>query len=114
MPIWSPDLVKAPAFNRWAWLAALGNLGSQQRALVSPPDGACAVLCTCSATWPREVKNIASQFVTNQTVHVFIGGVEDKLVANKAITQRVRVSAWARCGQGWKGKKDKLIMMQCA
>ena len=53
----------------------------------------------CSATWPREVKNIASQFVTNQTVHVFIGGVEDKLVANKAITQRVRVSVAGKCGR---------------
>jgi superfamily II DNA/RNA helicase len=40
-----------------------------------------------SATWPREVKAIASQFVTNRTVHVFLGGVEEKLVANKAITQ---------------------------
>ena len=44
-----------------------------------------------SATWPREVKQIASQFVVNQTVHVFIGGVEEKLVANKAITQIVKV-----------------------
>lgn len=44
-----------------------------------------------SATWPREVKQIASQFVINQTVHVFIGGVEEKLVANKAITQHVKV-----------------------
>ncbi len=46
-----------------------------------------------SATWPKEVKNIASQFVTNHTVHVFIGGVEDKLVANKAITQHVKVGS---------------------
>ena len=45
------------------------------------------------------MKNIASQFVTNQTVHVFIGGVEDKLVANKAITQRVRVSVDRKCGR---------------
>ncbi|KAJ9529034.1 hypothetical protein QJQ45_007096 [Haematococcus lacustris] len=44
-----------------------------------------------SATWPREVKQIASQFVTNQTVHIFIGGVEEKLVANKSITQFVKV-----------------------
>ena len=44
-----------------------------------------------SATWPREVKHIASQFVVNQTVHVFIGGVEEKLVANKSITQYVSV-----------------------
>ncbi len=44
-----------------------------------------------SATWPREVRQIASQFVVNQTVHVFIGGVEEKLVANKSITQHVSV-----------------------
>ncbi len=33
-----------------------------------------------TATWPREVKQIASQFVTNRTVHVFVGSVEEKLV----------------------------------
>eukprot|EP00193_Tetraselmis_chui_P004067 CAMPEP_0177768674 /NCGR_PEP_ID=MMETSP0491_2-20121128/9858_1 /TAXON_ID=63592 /ORGANISM="Tetraselmis chuii, Strain PLY429" /LENGTH=522 /DNA_ID=CAMNT_0019285519 /DNA_START=255 /DNA_END=1820 /DNA_ORIENTATION=+ len=44
-----------------------------------------------SATWPKEVKSIASQFVVNQTVHIFIGGVDDKLVANKAITQHVEI-----------------------
>jgi ATP-dependent RNA helicase DDX5/DBP2 len=44
-----------------------------------------------SATWPREVKAIAAQFVVNRTVHVFIGGVEEKLVANKSITQHVEV-----------------------
>ena len=32
-----------------------------------------------SATWPREVKAIASQFVTRATVHVFVGAVEDKV-----------------------------------
>jgi ATP-dependent RNA helicase DDX5/DBP2 len=37
-----------------------------------------------SATWPKEVKSIAAQFVVNDTVHIFIGGVEEKLVANKA------------------------------
>jgi ATP-dependent RNA helicase DDX5/DBP2 len=44
-----------------------------------------------SATWPREVKAIAAQFVVNRTVHVFVGGVEEKLVANKSITQTVLV-----------------------
>lgn len=44
-----------------------------------------------SATWPREVKQIASQFVTRATVHVFVGAVEEKLVANKSITQHVLV-----------------------
>jgi ATP-dependent RNA helicase DDX5/DBP2 len=36
-----------------------------------------------SATWPKEVKAIAAQFVINCTVHIFIGGVEEKLVANR-------------------------------
>ena len=40
-----------------------------------------------SATWPKEVKQIAAQFVINDTVHIFIGGVEEKLVANKVSTQ---------------------------
>eukprot|EP00201_Polytomella_parva_P017239 CAMPEP_0175061766 /NCGR_PEP_ID=MMETSP0052_2-20121109/13773_1 /TAXON_ID=51329 ORGANISM="Polytomella parva, Strain SAG 63-3" /NCGR_SAMPLE_ID=MMETSP0052_2 /ASSEMBLY_ACC=CAM_ASM_000194 /LENGTH=327 /DNA_ID=CAMNT_0016327669 /DNA_START=1264 /DNA_END=2244 /DNA_ORIENTATION=- len=44
-----------------------------------------------SATWPKEVKSIASQFVTNQPIHVFIGGVEAGLKANKAITQHAFV-----------------------
>eukprot|EP00884_Botryococcus_braunii_P017480 jgi/Botrbrau1/4415/Bobra.0348s0007.1 len=44
-----------------------------------------------SATWPREVKAIASQFVRKRPVHVFVGGVEERLVANKAITQYVDV-----------------------
>ena len=44
-----------------------------------------------SATWPREVKTIAAQFVTHQTVYIFVGGVEEKLVANKAIRQIVDV-----------------------
>ncbi|KAF5834590.1 P-loop containing nucleoside triphosphate hydrolase protein [Dunaliella salina] len=44
-----------------------------------------------SATWPKEVKAIASQFVGPRTVHIFIGGVEEKLVANKAITQHVKI-----------------------
>jgi ATP-dependent RNA helicase DDX5/DBP2 len=38
-----------------------------------------------------QVKSIASQFVRNHPVHVFVGGVEEKLVANKAITQVVMV-----------------------
>eukprot|EP00879_Flechtneria_rotunda_P010771 GHRR01011255.1.p1 GENE.GHRR01011255.1~~GHRR01011255.1.p1 ORF type:complete len:360 (-),score=141.82 GHRR01011255.1:2582-3661(-) len=44
-----------------------------------------------SATWPKEVKAIAAQFVRNQPVYVFVGGVEEKLVANKAITQHIMV-----------------------
>ena len=42
-----------------------------------------------SATWPREVKQIASQFVTNRTVSIFVGGVEERLVANKVRARRV-------------------------
>jgi len=54
-----------------------------------------------SATWPREVKQIASQFVRNRTVHVFVGGVEEKLMANKAIKQHVEVmqSSQAKMGR---------------
>lgn len=37
------------------------------------------------------MKQIAAQFVGPRTVHIFIGGVEEKLVANKAITQHVKV-----------------------
>lgn len=33
------------------------------------------------------MQTIAAQFVRNHPVHVFVGGVEEKLVANKAITQ---------------------------
>ena len=44
-----------------------------------------------SATWPREVKAIAAQFVMNRTVHIFVGGVEDRLQANKAILQHVDI-----------------------
>lgn len=44
-----------------------------------------------SATWPREVKAIAAQFVQNNTVHIFVGEVQEKLVANKSITQHVAV-----------------------
>lgn len=38
-----------------------------------------------SATWPKEVRRIAAQFVVNKTIHVFIGTSE--LTANKDITQ---------------------------
>ena len=46
------------------------------------------------------MKQIASQFVTNQTVHIFIGGVEDKLVANKAITQNIKIVSSAHDKNG--------------
>ncbi|WIA12214.1 hypothetical protein OEZ85_012283 [Tetradesmus obliquus] len=44
-----------------------------------------------SATWPKEVKQIAAQFVRNHPIYVFVGGVEERLVANKSITQVVMV-----------------------
>ena len=40
-----------------------------------------------SATWPREVKAIARQFCKNDPVHLYIGNVQERLVANKDITQ---------------------------
>ncbi len=52
----------------------------------------------CSATWPKEVKKIASQFVANNPVHVFVGGVSDKLVANKSIKQNVKVGLNCHAG----------------
>lgn len=66
-----------------------------------------------SATWPREVKSIAAQFVRNAPVHVFIGAVEEKPVANKSITQIVEMCqvgccpSWVRnvqscCMYSWK------------
>ena len=44
-----------------------------------------------SSTWTRKVRQLASQLVTVHAVYVFAGGVEEKLVANKAITQNVEV-----------------------
>lgn len=44
-----------------------------------------------SATWPKEVKAIARKFVRNDPVHVFIGNVQEGLVANKDITQIVKL-----------------------
>ena len=46
-----------------------------------------------SATWPREVKAIASRFVQHETVHIFVGGVEEGLQANKAIRQHIMVGS---------------------
>ena len=40
-----------------------------------------------SATWPREVQAVASQFARNKPVRIFIGNVQEKLVANKDIKQ---------------------------
>lgn len=43
-----------------------------------------------SATWPKEVRKIAAQFVQSSPVHIFIGS-SDTLVANKDIYQYVDV-----------------------
>eukprot|EP01025_Chloroclados_australasicus_P027458 TRINITY_DN2722_c0_g1_i3.p1 TRINITY_DN2722_c0_g1~~TRINITY_DN2722_c0_g1_i3.p1 ORF type:complete len:355 (+),score=55.92 TRINITY_DN2722_c0_g1_i3:100-1164(+) len=40
-----------------------------------------------SATWPREVREIAIKYVTRDQVRIFIGDVEESLVANKNIEQ---------------------------
>ncbi|KAF5832054.1 P-loop containing nucleoside triphosphate hydrolase protein [Dunaliella salina] len=59
-----------------------------------------------SATWPMAVRKIASQFVGPRTVHIFVGdgaGVDGKLVANKSITQYVKVVG---------GRNDKVAELQ--
>jgi ATP-dependent RNA helicase DDX5/DBP2 len=40
---------------------------------------------------PLSLQQIAAQFVRNHPIYVFVGGVEEKLVANKSITQVVMV-----------------------
>eukprot|EP00879_Flechtneria_rotunda_P018834 GHRR01019769.1.p1 GENE.GHRR01019769.1~~GHRR01019769.1.p1 ORF type:complete len:700 (+),score=221.54 GHRR01019769.1:222-2321(+) len=42
-----------------------------------------------SATWPKEVQAIARQLCKNDPVRVFVGNVQDKLVANRDVTQLV-------------------------
>uniref|UniRef100_A0A383VGU6 RNA helicase n=1 Tax=Tetradesmus obliquus TaxID=3088 RepID=A0A383VGU6_TETOB len=42
-----------------------------------------------SATWPKEVQHIARQLCRNDPVRVFVGNVQEKLVANKDVTQLV-------------------------
>jgi ATP-dependent RNA helicase DDX5/DBP2 len=43
-----------------------------------------------SATWPHEVRVIASRFLRSDPVHVFVGSM-DTLMANKAITQHIEI-----------------------
>ena len=45
-----------------------------------------------SATWPKEVRELASEFMNRQAVRISIGG-EDKLVANRDIVQTVQLHA---------------------
>lgn len=40
-----------------------------------------------SATWPKEVQRLASSYLKKEAALLFIGGAENKLVANTAITQ---------------------------
>lgn len=42
-----------------------------------------------SATWPKEVQSIARQLCRNDPVRVFVGNVQERLVANKDVTQLV-------------------------
>ena len=41
-----------------------------------------------TATWPREVKGMAASYLKNDAVQIFVGGADNKLVANKAVTQK--------------------------
>ena len=43
-----------------------------------------------SATWPNEVRELASEFMGRDSVRISIGG-EDKLVANQDITQTIQI-----------------------
>lgn len=53
-----------------------------------------------SATWPKEVRRIAAQFVVNKTIHIFIGTSE--LTANKDIDQKFFFV-------GHKSEKERLV-----
>ena len=45
-----------------------------------------------TATWPKEVKSMAAQYLSQggRVVQIAIGGNDNKLVANKNISQEVR------------------------
>lgn len=45
-----------------------------------------------TATWPKEVRNLASEFLENP-VHINIGDSTGALTANKAITQNIKIMA---------------------
>ena len=56
-----------------------------------------------TATWPKEVKHMAASYLSRDAVQVFVGGADQKLVANKAVTQRfeeVRESVVRGCRAG--------------
>jgi hypothetical protein len=53
-----------------------------------------------SATWPKEVQAVARALCRNDPIRVFVGGAQQKLVANKDITQRVQVCAARRGAAG--------------
>jgi hypothetical protein len=40
-----------------------------------------------TATWPKEVQKLAASYLRKDTAMLFIGGAENKLVANQSITQ---------------------------
>lgn len=54
-----------------------------------------------TATWPREVRKLASEFLSNPAI-VYIGNT-DTLVANKDVTQIVKVI------DDMRGEKDSLV-----
>mmetsp|Transcript_39443 Transcript_39443/g.127646 ORF Transcript_39443/g.127646 Transcript_39443/m.127646 type:complete len:107 (-) Transcript_39443:168-488(-) len=49
------------------------------------PQGRQTLLFT--ATWPKEVQRLAATYLRPDAAMLFIGGAEQKLVANAAITQ---------------------------
>lgn len=70
------------------------HMGARCSADLRCSMGALAVFllsCICVPCANMCVPLVLPQFVTNNTIHVFIGGVDEKLVANKAITQHVKV-----------------------
>lgn len=57
-----------------------------------------------TATWPAEVREIAKEFVRNDTVEFRVGGAGDGLQANKNVTQHVFVM-----DSGEEAKFNKLV-----
>ncbi|KOO35986.1 dead-box ATP-dependent RNA helicase, partial [Chrysochromulina tobinii] len=41
-----------------------------------------------TATWPREVQQLAKSYLSPNAMQIFVGGADTKLVANKSVTQK--------------------------
>ena len=41
-----------------------------------------------TATWPREVQQLARSYLSPNAMQIFVGGADTKLVANKSVTQK--------------------------